>query len=163
MIPPVYQAVVAAPFGALGVICDASSVSEIVYLPPGTAPLAPRGALAERVAIQLERYVGDADFRFDLPLMPTAGTPFQRAVWGEISAVPRGRVVSYGYIAKRLGSAARAVGQACGANPFPPIVPCHRVVSASGLGGFANNTDGFLIATKRWLLAHEGCLTDRLL
>lgn len=158
----VYQAVIAAPFGALGVICDATTVSEIVYLPPGTAPLAPRGALAERVATQLERYVGDADFRFDLPLAPSAGTRFQRAVWEEIAAVPRGRVVSYGYIAKRLGSAARAVGQACGANPFPPVVPCHRVVSASGLGGFANHTDGYLMATKRWLLTHEGCLTDRL-
>ena len=77
--------------------------------------------------------------------------------------VPRGQVVSYGYIAKRLRSAARAVGQACGANPFPPIVPCHRVVSASGLGGFANNTDGFLIATKRWLLTHEGWLSNSLI
>lgn len=154
--------IVAAPFGALGVACDDEAVAEITYLPPGTAEIAPRGALAERAARQLRRYLEDADFRFDLPLARAAGTPFQRAVWREIAHVPRGRVVRYGDIAKRLHSAPRAVGQACGANPFPLVIPCHRVVSAQGLGGFANHRDGFLIATKRWLLAHEGCPTDQL-
>ncbi len=160
--PSHYQAIVPAPFGALGVITAGKTLREIVYLPPGTAACAATDAVAARAAKQLLRYLDDPDYVFDLPLCE-AGTAFQRAVWREICAVPRGQVVNYGYIAKRLNSAARAVGQACGANPFPPAVPCHRVVSASGLGGFANNTDGFLIATKRWLLTHEGCLTDRLL
>jgi O-6-methylguanine DNA methyltransferase len=160
--PTVYQAIVPAPFGALGVITDGTTVSEIVYLPPGTPAKQAVNALADRAVEQLVRYFDDPDYVFDLPLC-AAGTAFQRAVWREISAVPRGQVVSYGHIAKHLRSAARAVGQACGANPFPPIVPCHRVVSASGLGGFANNTDGFLIATKHWLLTHEGWLSNSLI
>lgn len=158
----VYQAIVPAPFGALGVVTDGTTVLEIVYLPPGTPAKEAANGLADRAVKQLIRYFDDPDYVFDLPLC-AAGTAFQRAVWREISAVPRGQVVSYGHIAKHLRSAARAVGQACGANPFPPIVPCHRVVSASGLGGFANNTDGFLIATKRWLLTHEGWLSNSLI
>jgi len=157
-----YQAVVPTPFGALGVLTENEAVREIVYLPPGTAPRDAANAVAARTVQQLLRYLDDPDYAFNLPFC-NAGTSFQQAVWREISAVPRGQVVTYGHIAKRLGSAARAVGQACGTNPFPPIVPCHRVVSASGIGGFANNTGGFLIATKRWLLTHEGCLPNSLL
>ena len=63
-----------------------------------------------------------------------------------------------GKLAADLGSAPRAVGQACGANPFPLIVPCHRVTSAAGLGGFANAREGWLLEVKRWLLAFEGAL-----
>ena len=65
---------------------------------------------------------------------------------------------TYGKLAADLGSAPRAVGQACGANPFPLIVPCHRVTSAAGLGGFANAREGWLLEVKRWLLAFEGAL-----
>lgn len=158
-----YHAIVPAPFGALGIVTDdsATSISEIVYLPSGTRAKSAINPLANRAVEQLVHYFDDPDYVFDLPLCG-AGTAFQQAVWREISAVPRGQVLSYGQIAKRLNSAARAVGQACGANPFPPIVPCHRVVSARGLGGFANHTDGFLLDTKRWLLTHEGWLSNTL-
>lgn len=149
-----FQAVISAPFGAFGIETAGDQIAEIVYLPPRSAERAPADALAERAAIQLRRYMEDAEFRFDLPLRP-AGTDFQRRVWKEIASIPRGRVDSYGKLAQRLGSAARAVGQACGANPYPPIIPCHRVVAAADIGGFANHRDGYLIAAKRWLLAHE--------
>lgn len=151
-----FQAIVPAPFGALGVRTADEAVAEIVYLPIETNTQAPANALAEHVWTQLVRYFSDPDYRFDLPLRSGAGTAFQRAVWDAIASIPRGKVLTYGDIARRLHSAPRAVGQACGANPFPPVVPCHRVVSAAGLGGFANHTDGYLLATKRWLLAHEG-------
>lgn len=151
-----YNAVLATPFGALGVRTEGEWLTEVVYLPPRTPVRAPDNAIAQTTVEQLERYLQDPDYRFDLPL-GHAGTAFQQRVWAEISSIPRGRVQNYGALAQRLKSAARAVGQACGANPFPPIVPCHRVVSASGIGGFANHRDGFLIATKRWLLAHEEC------
>lgn len=153
----IYQAIIPAPFGAFGIRCDENIVEEIVYLPPRTRALAPRNALAERAVKQLGRYLADPDYGFDLPLRPV-GTAFQQRVWKEISRVPRGSVTSYGALAKKLRSAPRAVGQACGTNFFPPIIPCHRVISASGgIGGFAHNSDGFLIDTKRWLLAHEEC------
>jgi methylated-DNA-[protein]-cysteine S-methyltransferase len=84
------------------------------------------------------------------------GTDFQRAVWRLIAAIPVGSTRTYGELAAELGSAPRAVGGACRANPVPLIVPCHRVVGKTGLGGFAGDTGGRLREIKRRLLAHEG-------
>ena len=93
---------------------------------------------------------------FSLPLRPS-GTTFQRRVWAQIAQIPCHQTQTYGELAKALHNAPRAVGQACGANPFPLVVPCHRVVAANGgLGGFARQRGGFLLDVKRWLLAHEG-------
>ena len=91
-----------------------------------------------------------------MPLRPS-GTAFQRRVWEQISAIPNHQTRTYGELAIALRNAPRAVGQACGANPFPLIVPCHRVIAAGGgLGGFSRQRGGFLLDIKRWLLAHEG-------
>ena len=103
----------------------------------------------------MRAYLADADFDFSLPLRPS-GTAFQRRVWNEIAAIPKRETRSYGEVAKALHNAPRAVGQACGANPFPLVVPCHRVIAAGGaLGGFARNRGDFMLDVKRWLLAHE--------
>lgn len=150
-----FSAILTLPFGGLGVIADRRYIRELVFLPPGTPPLAPANALAERVATQLVAWLDDPDRPFDLPLAER-GTPFQRRVWSAIAAIPRGTHRTYGDIAGDMNSAARAVGQACGANPFPIVVPCHRVVAAGGgLGGFANSTGGYLLDTKCWLLQFE--------
>lgn len=150
-----FDAIVRAPFGAVGVRTAAAAVTEIAYLPPGVEAVTARGALARRAIEQIERYLADPGVRFDLPLAPT-GTDFRRRVWAEIAAIPLGRTRTYGDLAGRLASVARAVGQACGDNPYPLVVPCHRVVGAAGVGGFAHADGGYLVATKRWLLAHEG-------
>lgn len=148
------DAVIATPFGAFGISTDGGSLTALEFLPPGTPATPPRTPLATRAAEQIEAWLRDPAYRFDLPLA-LRGTPFQRRVWAAISAIPRGEVLTYGAMARSLDSAPRAVGQACGANPYPLVVPCHRVVSAAGIGGFANARDGHLIATKKWLLARE--------
>jgi methylated-DNA-[protein]-cysteine S-methyltransferase len=153
---PQYQAVISAAGFSLGVCCDEEQIHRIAFLPPRPA-VAARNALAGEAAGQLAAYLADAEFVPALPLHP-AGTPFQRRVWQQIAAIPTHQTRTYGEIAKALHNAPRAVGQACGANPFPVIVPCHRVVAtAGGLGGFAGQRAGFLLDVKRWLLAHEGC------
>jgi methylated-DNA-[protein]-cysteine S-methyltransferase len=114
----------------------------------------PRNALAERESRQLERSRDDPDAPFDLPLA-IEGTPFQKSVWQAMCAIPRGRTRTYGALARELGGEARAVGQACGDNRLPIVIPCHRVVAAGGIGGFAHATNGYLIEAKRWLLLHE--------
>lgn len=129
-------------------------VAEIRYLPPAVEARAPRNALAERAARQLERYREDPDARFDLPLL-VEGTPFQLRLWDALCEIPRGKTLTYGELARRLGGEARAVGQACGDNRLPIVIPCHRVVAANGIGGFAHATTGYLLEAKRWLLAHE--------
>jgi methylated-DNA-[protein]-cysteine S-methyltransferase len=152
-----YQARLSTPLALIGVRTAGEEITEIVFLPPAMGALAPKDRLAERACMQIEKYASDPDYRFDLPLA-AAGTEFQRRVWKAIAAIRRGELQSYGEMARRLRSAPRAVGQACGANPFPLVVPCHRVVSASGLGGFAHSEGGYLLQVKRRLLAHEGVL-----
>ena len=129
-------------------------VVEIRYLPLASSAIAPRNPLAERAARQLERYREDPDARFDLPLA-VEGTAFQRRLWDALCEIPRGKTVTYGELARRLGAEARAVGQACGDNRLPVVIPCHRVVAADGIGGFGHATGGYLLEAKRWLLLHE--------
>ncbi|HUG76746.1 MAG TPA: methylated-DNA--[protein]-cysteine S-methyltransferase [Burkholderiales bacterium] len=149
-----FDAVLKFPAMHVGIRTQGARVAEIAYL-PFSVPLAqPANALAERAARQLERYLDDPGVRFDLPLAEV-GSAFQRRVWSAICAIPRGRTLTYGQVARHLRSAPRAVGQACGANWFPLVVPCHRVVAAGGLGGFGHHGEGFHLEIKRWLLAHE--------
>jgi len=151
-----YHAIIDMPFGKVGVRTGDGVLKQIVYLPASTPEIKPVNALARRAVQQIERYLQRAISPFDLPIAPV-GSAFQQRVWQAISAIPCGTVKTYGQIARQIGSAPRAVGQACGANYFPLLIPCHRVVSASGIGGFSNHDgDGYFRDIKRWLLAHEG-------
>ena len=109
-------------------------------------------ALLDEAARQIAAYYAGELHRFDLPLR-VQGSQFQRAVCDVMSAIPFGETLTYGDISKKLGVPAQAVGQACGGNPIPVIIPCHRVLGASGLGGFSG-VGG--VETKVWLLKHEG-------
>ena len=159
MPPSAYNAIVAASGFALGVRCTAEEILAIEYLAP--CPEQPADCpLAGEAARQLRAYLADPESPFGLPLRPS-GTTFQRRVWGEIEKIPLGQVRTYGDVARALHNAPRAVGQACGANPFPLVVPCHRVVaSGGGLGGFSGQSGGFLVDIKRWLLQHETRVAD---
>jgi methylated-DNA-[protein]-cysteine S-methyltransferase len=149
-----FDVVVAFPRMKVGVATRQDRVAEIRYLPPHTLLVHPQNQLAESVAMQLERYREDPDAAFDLPLL-IEGTPFQRRLWEALCEIPRGRTLTYGELAQRLGAPARAVGQACGDNRLPIVIPCHRVVAANGIGGFSHSRSGYLIEAKRWLLVHE--------
>lgn len=152
-----YQAVVAAPGFALGVRCGMDEIVDIDFLAPRPEQAA-SNRLAREAQRQLRAYLQDARFQFSLPLAP-AGTSFQRRVWAQIGAIPLGQTRSYGDLAAALHSAPRAVGGACGANPYPLVVPCHRVCARDGgLGGFNRQRGGLLLDIKRWLLHHEGAL-----
>jgi methylated-DNA-[protein]-cysteine S-methyltransferase len=149
-----WAAIVEFPKMKVAIATRDGRVAAIRYLPPAKAAMAPQNALAERALRQLERYREDPDTAFDLPLA-IEGTRFQRSVWEAMRAIPRGRTRTYGELARELAAEARAVGQACGDNRLPIVIPCHRVVAADGIGGFAHATDGYLIEAKRWLLLHE--------
>ncbi len=149
-----YQAIISAPFGKLGIVCAEDEVLSIEFLPVEVRVRSPRTALAKEVCRQFSAYLADANFKFDLPLR-LDGTPHQRKVWQAMCAIPCGQTRTYGELAAQIGSSARAVGQACGNNPIPIVIPCHRVVSTSGLGGFMHRADRGALDIKRWLLAHE--------
>ena len=149
---------VSSPIGELTIFEENGAIVALEWgraVPPvgGRKTESPRAAkLLSRAVRQLEEYFAGTRKTFDLPLRP-AGTAFQRKVWARLSAIPFGATLTYGAIAKKLKSGARAVGTACGANPIPILIPCHRVLGADGrLGGYSGEGG---VATKQFLLAHE--------
>jgi methylated-DNA-[protein]-cysteine S-methyltransferase len=125
----------------------------IVALDWGFVPENEETPLLLRARDQLEEYFEGRRKDFDLPLSPH-GTAFQKKVWAALERIPFGRTRSYGDLAKDLGTAARALGGACGRNPIPVIIPCHRVLGSNGAMGGYSGIDG--IETKEFLLRHEG-------
>jgi O-6-methylguanine DNA methyltransferase len=124
------------------------STAETQALPPGVLK-----NWHDRVAQALEDYFHGNPAPFPALDLDLQGTPFQLRVWQELRKIPYGETVSYQELARRLKNpkASRAVGRACGANPIPLIIPCHRVIAGDGsLGGFSSG-----LARKRWLLEHE--------
>jgi methylated-DNA-[protein]-cysteine S-methyltransferase len=131
-----YSATMRTPFAALGIRSDGEAVTGVAYLPGRTREQAPSDRIAARALREIARYLDDPAFRFTVPIRP-GGTAFQRLVWDAIGAIPLAESRTYGEVARGLHSAARAVGQACGANRIALIIPCHRVVGSRGsLGGF---------------------------
>jgi len=104
---------------------------------------------------QLEQYFAKKRTAFDLPLAP-AGSADEKRLWKRMTTIPYGQTATYGDLAHELGQVAREVGQACGRNPIPIIIPCHRVVGAAGaLTGYSAPGG---VETKRRLLQFEGAL-----
>lgn len=136
----------------LGEVTLSEEDGAIVALDWGRGRDQARTTLLAEAVRQLHDYFDGTRTGFELPLAPN-GSPFQLRVWQALRDIPAGETRSYGDLARLLGSAARAVGQANGANPIPIIIPCHRVVAAGGaLGGYSGEGGA---ATKRWLLDHE--------
>ena len=146
------ERIVESPVGKLKIEGDDRSISGIWLNAKGPpTPGRATGILAE-LESQLEAYFSGALKAFELPLAPK-GTPFQLEVWAALQKIPYGTTCSYSDVAKRIGraDAVRAVGAANGQNPIPIVIPCHRVIGASGsLTGFGGG-----LPMKKWLLAHE--------
>ena len=123
----------------------------VVALESGWAGGGDGSALLGRVVAALDRYFDGVKLPDDLPLSPD-GTDYQRRVWDGLRAIPHGAVCGYAQLARRAGGAARSVGQAVARNPIPILIPCHRVIAASGPGGYSFAGG---VATKRFLLDLE--------
>jgi methylated-DNA-[protein]-cysteine S-methyltransferase len=149
-----YDAVIDLPFGRVAIRTVDGGLARLSPVSTATALKAPTTGLAQRVCDELTAYLRDPCHQFKLPLA-VRGTPFQQKVWRSLTSVEPGAPVTYGAIASRLKTSPRAVGGACRRNPVPIIVPCHRVVSVTGDGGYMGQTDGAAIRLKRWLLQHE--------
>lgn len=154
--------IVDSPMGRLLLTGDERALSGLYLLDAGERSATVRTGLTRRAgmfadaACQLAQYFTGTRTDFQLPLAPR-GTPFQLAVWTELTRIPYGATASYGAVAAALGKspvASRAVGLANGRNPISIIVPCHRVIGADGsLTGY-----GWGVDRKEWLLRHEGAL-----
>jgi methylated-DNA-[protein]-cysteine S-methyltransferase len=148
------------PIGPLRVVAEDGAIVGLFMedRPPPPTQVRDADPLLEEACRQLAAWFAGERTAFDLPLRPP-GTPFQRAVWAALEAIPYGETRSYSQIAAGVGrpSAVRAVGAANGQNPIAVIVPCHRVIGASGaLTGYGGGLD-----RKRWLLGHEREVASR--
>jgi len=149
-----YQAKLKTPFGMLGIRCEEDALTGIEFLASGAKPQLPSSKLVSEVCRQLNAYFANPDIQFDLPVR-IAGSEHKIKVWQALRAIPCGAVQTYSELAARLHSSPRAIGQACGANPIAIVIPCHRVVGKTGIGGFMHSEDNAALDIKRWLLAHE--------
>jgi methylated-DNA-[protein]-cysteine S-methyltransferase len=154
----VERTVVDSPIGGIGLDVVDDAVVGVTFgaeAGPGEADLDPGGGSPTLMvaARQVREFLLGERTGFDLPLMVGRGSPFERAVWAAIEAIPYGETASYGAIARAVGEpgGAQAVGLACNRNPLPLIVPCHRVIGSDGkLVGFGGG-----LRRKRWLLQLE--------
>ena len=146
--------VIGSPIGFIKVRLDNDQLSSIEFV-DSPKLLAPSSAYGKKTEFQLKSYFNNPDFTFDISIKKQ-GTEFQQKVWAALQEIPKGSVMTYGELAKKLHSSARAIGNACRRNPTPVVVPCHRIVAASGLGGFAGATSGQLTDIKQHLLKLEG-------
>lgn len=147
------------PVGMIGVESDGTAITRVTW----TTDIPVRGAdpVLSAALEQLGAYFAGELTVFDLPLDLGRQTPVTQAVLETLyETVGHGESVTYGELAARSGTEvpARAIGSIMGANPIPLIVPCHRVVAGDGLGGYSGGAPGEGLATKRWLLEHEGVL-----
>jgi methylated-DNA-[protein]-cysteine S-methyltransferase len=149
-----YQAGLPVPFGMLGIYCTDEVLTGITFLSANSKMQTASNLFAKEICRQLNAFFLERDFEFDLPLKLN-GTEHQLKVWQALREIPGGEVRTYGTLAKLLHSSPRAVGQACGNNPIPIVIPCHRIVGKSGLGGFMHSSESKELNIKHWLLAHE--------
>jgi methylated-DNA-[protein]-cysteine S-methyltransferase len=145
---------VESPIGRLGVALRGDAVTGVSFRPPeARAEPELESAFLDRVRQQFAEYFAGARTEFDLPVLVTRGSEFERAVWARIAAIPYGLTASYGEVARAVGEpgGAQAVGTACNRNPLPLVVACHRVIGSDGkLVGFGGGLD-----RKRFLLGLE--------
>jgi methylated-DNA-[protein]-cysteine S-methyltransferase len=145
---------IASPVGRLALEADGEALSVVRWAGEGeSAPKSRATPVLREAKHQLERYFAGRLKKFDLPLAPH-GTEFHKRVWALMSDIPFGETATYGGMAMALSSGPRAVGMACGRNPIPIIVPCHRVLASGGKEGGYSGGQG--LPTKRRLLALEG-------
>lgn len=152
-----YDAIWRSPVGVLGVSVKEECLLAIDYLSNRYKPRSTTIPYAKEVLTQLKHYFNDPAFEFDVSLS-RQGTDHQQRVWRSLVKIPNGKTISYGKLASRLHSGARAIGNACRHNPVSIIVPCHRVVAANGPGGYGGAVNGVILQRKLWLLEHEGAL-----
>ncbi len=152
-----HSLIVATPTGSFRLTAEGGAITRATWVEAAAGDVddgATEPLLAEAAA-QLKAYFDGARQAFDLPLRPSGGA-FQQSVWAEMRKIPYGSVRTYGDLAKAVGGEARAVGGACGSNPIPILIPCHRVVGADGtMTGFSG---GRGVETKLDLLRHEGAM-----
>jgi methylated-DNA-[protein]-cysteine S-methyltransferase len=149
-----YSLILSSPLGTLGLILQESKLIRLELLTKDDGFKIPKDTLSRHITNQFSLYFNDPLHKFDLNINPL-GTPFQQSAWEAMCTIPSGKTLSYGQLSKQLKTGPRAIGQACRTNPLPIIIPCHRIVGATDIGGYSGAKNGRWLEVKKWLLTHE--------
>ena len=148
--------VISSPVGYLGITVDGDELVSVEPGLPGPETRFP-DELLEAVEKEFKLYFEGTLGEFSVPVKrPTEATAYAHKVWDSLLSIPYGETVTYGQLAKAVGGSPRGIGRACKTNNLAIIIPCHRVVAASGLGGYGGDwEEGKAISVKKWLLEME--------
>lgn len=149
-----FEYILPSPIGMLGLNVSSNGIQCLSYIMKHAEVKLPKDGLPLNVYQQINEYFELVRTEFDLPI-DIMGTIFQKRVWEKVGKIAYGKSLTYGEIAKAISSGPRAVGNACRSNPIPIIIPCHRVVKKTGIGGYCGSLTGKEIQQKDWLLRHE--------
>lgn len=150
-----YSCVIDTPVGKMGVDIAGDFVVRVAYLSASVRLIPPRDSVSRRVVSEIRQYFCDPAFKFSVAI-ELRGTILQKKIWDALQTIPVGVTKTYGELAQIVATSPRVIGNACGRNPIPLIVPCHRVVAAMDIGGYCGgNSDPNFMRIKRWLLTHE--------
>ncbi|MBT8232029.1 MAG: methylated-DNA--[protein]-cysteine S-methyltransferase [Saprospiraceae bacterium] len=153
---PTYFDFISSPIGFWTVEANDSAITAIKYDKNKPHILINPSSITDRAKQQLIEYFDNERTTFDLPLNTSEYSSFYKAVWSAVEEIPYGKTSSYSQVAHHINNpkSVRAVGMANGKNPFPIIIPCHRVIGKdNSLTGYASG-----IKIKKWLLEHEGSI-----
>ena len=150
-----FAAIISTPIGKLGIKPVGNAISGISWLSNNYDSIEPDSDFVQQVCVKIKDYFYSGVQLSSVPLN-YFGSEFQIKVWKALIEIPAGTKVSYGDLSKKLNTSSRAIGQACRTNRIVLFVPCHRVVSVNGLGGYMGKANQVNI--KEWLLRHEGAI-----
>lgn len=151
---PDYQAIIGSPVGKLGISTRENCLIGIDYLPTDMPLIKPKTLIAKDILEQLLCYFSDPSYCLDIPFQLNTESSLTHQVLTTLPQITVGTTIQYGVFAKRFSTHARCIGAICRSNPIPLVLPCHRVIGQSNIGGYA----GTQTHIKKWLLAHEGYL-----
>lgn len=149
-----YDCVFSTSMGKLGVVVDAGQVAAIDFLQGQASLQKPKNKAVSRIVSKIKGYFLKPQTKFNL-IINLQGMLLQQKIWRLLQKIPVGKTITYGELAQKVGTSPRVIGNACRLNPLPIIIPCHRVIAKSGLGGYCGQVRGKPSKIKRWLLQHE--------
>ncbi|MBN9287819.1 MAG: hypothetical protein BGO43_13290 [Gammaproteobacteria bacterium 39-13] len=152
-----FDAIIETPIGDLGLQFHQAKLIAVQFLEQQVIPIpfARQPLEVRKITNKIEAFFSFPEDLTHLPYKFFRGTAFQKKVWQALRKIPLGETLTYGQLAEKLNTSARAIGMACRTNPLPVVIPCHRIVAATHLGGYCGHIEGEKLSIKEWLLAHE--------
>lgn len=149
-----HEHVIITKIGKLGITIVNNKLQNIRFLPLNTRLCTSKNLVIRKIIYKIKKYFDNPKLQLEIPIKIT-GTRLQKKIWSYLRKIPCGKTITYGELAQIIGTTPRIIGNACRRNHIPIVIPCHRVVAKSKLGGYCGKTNKNFLKIKQWLLEHE--------